>query len=235
MKHYVQLTSCLVSLWPAKMAGVTEAKRSFWALVNQWKAKKSATLTLKSVNGDLRVSFSVSLGQHDDSELTHQKTRHPLKRGASPSKQRRRQRRAADPAVQLRAEAHGAAQVAAESYAEEADVETLRSEKPDTKSPMVPSPEKEAIREELVDEPGGDGFCEFVEIPHDFGTPDYDHDFEKTKKAEEILSKTDRCCFCGYKCPTPNQLENGGRIFGVLQNLWDHIENDHPKEFEWLG
>ena len=60
-----------MSLWPVKIAGVTEAKRSFWALVNQWKAKKSATLTLKSVNGDLRVSFSVSLGQHDDSEPTH--------------------------------------------------------------------------------------------------------------------------------------------------------------------
>ena len=100
------------------MAGVTEAKRSFWALVNQWKAKKSATLTLKSVNGELRVSFTASLGQHDDSEPTHQKTRHPLKRGASASKQRRKQRRAADPAVQLRAEAHAAAQETAEPDAE---------------------------------------------------------------------------------------------------------------------
>ena len=224
-----------MSLWPVKMAGVTEAKRSFWAFVNQWKAKKSATLTLKSVNGDLRVSFSVSLGQHDDSEPTHQKTRHPLKRGASSSKQRRKQRRAADPAVQLRAEAYAAAQEASEYDAEEADVETLRSEKPDIKSSLAPSPEKEAIREELVDEPGSDGFCEFVEIPHDFGTPEYDHDLEKVKKAEQILSQTDRCCFCAYKCPSPNQLENGGRLFGVLQILWDHIENDHPKGFEWLG
>ena len=224
-----------MSPWSVKMAGVAEAKRSFWALVNQWKPQKSATLTLKSVNGDLRVAFSVSLGQHDDSEPTHQKTRHPLKRGASSSKQRRKQRRAADPAVQLRAEAHAAAQVAAESDAEEADVETLRSEKPDNRPSLAPSPEKEAIREELVEEPGSDGFCEFVEIPHDFGTPEYDHDLEKVKKAEQILSQTDRCCFCAYKCPSPNQLENGGRIFGVLQNLWDHIENNHPKGFEWLG
>ena len=61
------------------MACVAEAKRSFWALVNQWKAKKSATLTLKSVNGDLLVAFNVNLGQHDDKEQTHEKIRRPLK------------------------------------------------------------------------------------------------------------------------------------------------------------
>ena len=100
---------------------------------------------------------------------------------------------------------------------------------------MVPSPEKEVSREELVDEPGGDGFCGFVEIPHDFGTPDYDHDFEKTKEAEKILSQTDRCCFCAFQCPLPAQQENGKRLFGILENLWDHIENEHPKGFDWLG
>ena len=94
----------MVSLWLVKMASVNEAKRSFWALVNHWKSKKSATLTLKSVNGDLRVSFNVNLGQHDDKESEHQKTHRPLKRGAPSSKQRRKQQRAADPAVKLRAE-----------------------------------------------------------------------------------------------------------------------------------
>ena len=90
------------------MASVKEAKRSFWTLVNMWKAKKSASLTLKSVNGDLKVSFSVNLGQHDDTQPTHQKT---PRRGTSSRKQRRnrKQRRAADPAVQLRAQAHAAA------------------------------------------------------------------------------------------------------------------------------
>ena len=187
----------MVSLWLVKMASVNEAKRSFWALVNHWKSKKSATLTLKSVNGDLRVSFNVNLGQHDDKESKHQKTQCPLKRGAPTSKQRRKQRRAADPAVKLRAEAHAAAQAAAEAGAEkEADVETLRDEKQvNVKPPLVPTPEKEVVREELGDEPDGDGFCGFVEIPHDFGTPDYDHDLEKVKEAEKIMSQTDRCCF----------------------------------------
>ena len=226
-----------MSLWPAKMASVQEAKRSFWALVNQWKAKKSATLTLKSVNGDLKVFFNVNLGQHDDSEPTRQNTHRPLKREASSSKQRRKQRRAADPAVQLRAEAHAADQAAAEAGAEkEADVETLRDEEQFIiKSPIVPSPEKEVLREELGEEPVGDGFCGFVEIPHDFGTPDYDHDLEKVKEAENILSQTDRCCFCTFQCPLPNHQESGKCIFGILETLWDHIENEHPLGFEWLG
>ena len=226
-----------MSLWLLKMASVNEAKRSFWALVSHWKAKKSATLTLKSVNGDLRVSFNVNLGQHDDNESEHQKTHRPLKRGASSSKQRRKQRRAADPAVQLRAQAHAAGCSAAEAVSEqETDVETLRDEKQFiTKSPIESSPEKEVVREELGDEPVGDGFCGFVEIPHDFGTPDYDHDLEKVKEAEKIMSQTDRCCFCTFQCPLPNQQESGKRLFGILETLWDHIENKHPLGFEWLG
>ena len=236
------------------MACVTEAKRSFWALVNQWKAKKSATLTLKSVNGDLTVAFSVNLGQHDDKEPTYQKTCHPLKRGASSSKQRR-QHRAADPAVRLRAEAHAAAQAAAEAGAEEAEVETLRSEKSHIKSPLALSPEKEAIREEvdegevekppLVEEraqvPQRQLLREhraLIEVPHDFAdraNNDYEHDFEKTKEAEKLLSERDRCCFCHeYECPPPTPLENNDRILGILQSLWDHIELSHSQAFEWL-
>ena len=215
------------------MACVAEAKRSFWALVNQWKAKKSATLTLKSVNGDLTVAFSVNLGQHNEKEPT--KTCPPLKRGASSSKQRRKQKRAADPAVQLRAEAHAAAQAAAGEAEEEADIDTLRNEEAHLESSLAPSPEKEAIREELfesvVEKPP------FLEVPHDFedrANNDYEHDFEKTKEAEKILSE-DRCCFCNYECPPPTPQENGERFLGILQQCWDHIEESHPLAYEWLS
>ena len=236
MKQFYLLATYLWSLWSVKMASVAEAKRSFWTLVNLWKAKKSATLTLKSVKGDLRLSFSVSLGQHEHEKPEDKKSRQSLKRDASSSKQRRKQRRAADPAVQLRAEAHAAAQAqAAASVAEEAEVETLRSEKPAEKPPLAPSPEKEPVREELVDEPGDDGFCEFVEVPDDFGTPDYDYEPEKVEKAMKILSQRNRCCFCVYECPIPKQQESGKRLFGVLEDLWDHIENEHPRAFDWLG
>ena len=223
-----------MSLWHVKMASVTEAKRSFWALVNQWKAKKSATLTLKSVNGDLKVAFSVNLGQHDDSEPTNQKTHRPLKRGASSSKQRRKRKRAADPAVQLRAEAHAAAQAAAGEAEEEADIDTLRNEEAHLVSSLAPSPEKETIREELfesvVEKPP------FLEVPHDFedrANNDYEHDFEKTKEAEKILSE-DRRCFCNYECPAPTPQENSERFLGILQQCWDHIEESHPLAYEWL-
>ena len=221
------------------MACVAEAKRSFWALVNQWKAKKSATLSLKSVNGDLRVAFSVNLGQHDDKEPTNQKTRRPLQRGASSSKQRRKQHRAADPAVKLRAEAHAAAQAATEAVAEEAEVETLRSEKRCTNSALLPSPEKEAIREEVVEDVVEKPSFKLVEVPHDFedrANNDYDHDFEKTKEAEKLLSERDRCCFCEYECPPPTQQENDDRTMnGVLESLYDHIELSHPIAYEWLS
>ena len=140
-------------------------------------------------------------------------------------------------AASLRAAAHAATQAAAEAGAEkEADVETLRDENHVTiKPPLAPSPEKVVAREELGDEPGGDGFCGFVEMPHDFGTPDYDHDLEKVKEAEKIMSQTDRCCFCTFQCPLPNQQESGKRFFGILETLWDHIEHEHPLGFEWLG
>ena len=149
--------------------------------------------------------------------------------------------------MKLRAEAHAAAQAAAEAGAEaadaeeadaeEADVETLRSEKSNIKSSLAPSPEKEAIREEVVldvvEKPP------LVEDPHDFAdraNNDYEHDFEKTKEAEKLLSERDRCCFChDYECPPPTQLENDGRCFGILQSLWDHIELSHNEAYEWLA
>ena len=100
---------------------------------------------------------------------------------------------------------------------------------------LSPSPEKEAIREDLFE-----GVVEkppFLEVPHDFedrANNDYEHDFEKTKEAEKLLSE-DRCCFChDYECPPPTQLENDDRILGILQSLWDHIELSHSQAFEWL-
>ena len=124
-----------------------------------------------------------------------QKTRHPLKRGTSSSQQRKKQRRVADPAVQLRAAAHAAAQVAAESDAEEADLQTLRSEKPDSWSSLVPSPEKEAIREELVNESGSDGFCEEAEKPSlKERFKDSIPEFEEIQEIEAIMGETNQSC-----------------------------------------
>ena len=99
---------------------------------------------------------------------------------------------------------------------------------------LAPSPEKEAIMEDLFE-----GVVEkpfFLEVPHYFedrANNDYEHDFEKTKEAEKILSK-DRCCFCDYQCPPPTQQENVDRFLGILQHCWDHVEEAHPLAYEWL-
>ena len=124
--------------------------------------------------------------------------------------------------MQLRAAAHAAAQVAAESDAEEADLQTLRSEKPDSWSSLVPSPEKEAIREELVNESGSDGFCEEAEKPSlKERFKDSIPEFEEIQEIEAIMGETNQCCLCDFKCPVEKQKK--GRLFGVLETLWELI------------
>ena len=247
------------------MAGISEAKRSFWTLIDSWKAKKSATLILKSVNGELKARLEINLGhhEHDQAKLKRKRTNK-----SCPSQQRRKERRAADPAVKTRAAARlvAAEEEVAPLPTKEAALpspEKVRSScvlkslktspvKDDTREEVVegrahvpqcqqlcehqaPSPEKEAIKEDLFE-----GVVEkppFLEVPHDFedrANNDYEHDFEKTKEAEKILSE-DRCCFCNYECPAPTPQENGERFLGILQQCWDHIEKSHPLAFEWLS
>ena len=73
----------------------------------------------------------------------------------------------------------------------------------------------------------------------DRATNDYNAEnyIEKIKEAEKILRETDMCCFCDYKCPPPSRQENDDResSFGVLQSLWDHIEDSHQLAYEWLS
>ena len=66
---------------------------------------------------------------------------------------------------------------------------------------------------------------------------DYDHDLEKVDEAVKILGKTDKCCFCDYKCRTPTEQEEKDceSGFGVLDSLWDHIEEAHALAYEWLS
>ena len=248
------------------MAGISEAKRSFWTLIDSWKAKKSATLILKSVNGELKARLEINLGhhEHDQAKLKRKRTNK-----SCPSQQRRKERRAADPAVKARAAARlvvaaeeevaplptkEAAMPSPEKVRSSCVLKSLKTSpvKDDTREEVVegrahvpqcqqlcehqaPSPEKEAIKEDLFE-----GVVEkppFLEVPHDFGdraNNDYEHDFEKTKQAEKILSE-DRCCFCDYECPPPTQQENGDRFLGILQHCWDHVEEYHPLAYEWLA
>ena len=134
------------------MAGIAEAKKSFWTLIDSWKAKRSATLTLKSVNGELRARLEINLGhhEHDQAKLTTKRPKKPC-----PSQQRRKERRAADPAVKARAAAHlavVAAEEAAHLPAQEAALlspEKVRSSCALTA--LKTSPVKDEAREEIVE------------------------------------------------------------------------------------
>ena len=89
-------------------AGVGVALNSFWTLVNNWKTGSNSELTLKSENGRLSVTLSADLGVWEppgpppmksstsDASRGHQGPR----KGAGPSRQRRRERRAAERAAE---------------------------------------------------------------------------------------------------------------------------------------
>ena len=80
------------------MAGVERAKRALWSLLRSYNAKGSAKLTVTTVKGKLKVILEESF---DVQPIAVKAPKRP-----SPSQLRRKERRAADPAVQQRAAQH---------------------------------------------------------------------------------------------------------------------------------
>ena len=214
------------------MAGVERAKRALWSLLRSYNAKGSAKLTVTTVKGKLKVILEESF---DVQPIAVKAPKRP-----SPSQLRRKERRAADPAVQQRA---------AEYQTRGAPVETgevLASPEKERASsalnPLQTSPVKDDVREEFEAEVEEEvEHRPLLEVPADYedrannDTWDWDANQVKVEEAEKLLRETDRCCFCDFDCQTPSAQENEGRLFGVLQSLWDHIELSHPLAFEWLG
>ena len=214
------------------MAGVESAKKALWALLRSLNAGGTAKLTVTTAKGKLKVILEESFTQHSN-VLASTK---PPKR-ASPSQLRRKERRAADPAVRQRAAQHEAQEAAPASEMEEALPSPEKVRCNSALNTLKTSPVKDNFREEIDEEvvekrPRVDVPCDF----EDRSNSDYEHDFEKTKEAEKLLRETDRCCFCEYECPPSTQQENNGRFSnGVLESLWDHIELSHPVAYEWLS
>ena len=101
-------------------AGVGGALKHFWTLVNNWEHKQNAELRLNCENGHLLVNYSVDLGlwvpptprpPSDSASKGHQGPR----RGVGPSRQRRRERRAADKAASTGTKDAATEEVAAKS------------------------------------------------------------------------------------------------------------------------
>ena len=103
---------------------------------------------------------------------------------------------------------------------------------------LATSPVKDNAREDVVEEVVEEHPQEVV--PPDFedrANNDYYHDLEKVDKVVKILGETDKCCFCEYDCPSPSEQEEKDREsgFGILDSLWDHIEQSHPLAYEWIS
>ena len=45
------------------------------------------------------------------------------------------------------------------------------------------------------------------------------------------MSKEDKCCLCEFKISDPNPQE--GRLCGLLESMWNHIEECHSEE-DWF-
>ena len=228
----LQITKSLIQIYQSEMAGVERAKRALWSLLRTFKVQGSAKLTVSTAKGKLKVILEESF---DVQPTAIKATKRP-----SPSQLRRKERRAADPAVQQRAAEHQAQVAAIETGEVLASPEKERASSAFT--PLETSPVKDDVREETETEPEEEVEKRpRVEVPEDYEDRanndlwDWDANQEKVKEAEKLLRDTDRCCFCDFDCPPPSEQENKGRLFGVLESLWGHIELSHPLAYEWLG
>ena len=97
------------------MAGVENAKKALWALLRSLNDGRTAKLTVTTAKGKLKVILEESFDKHSNVQPITS-TKSPKR--ASPSQLRRKERRAADPAVRQRAAEHGAQEAAAASEIE---------------------------------------------------------------------------------------------------------------------
>ena len=236
------------------MAGVENAKRALWTLFRSLKAGESAKLVVTTERGSLKVSLQQSFAAN--SNVNNSKTPKSAKKRSGPSRRRRKERRAADPAVQHRAAGHVSKPAAdPETSSEEGEYSEYRSPEKDRASPtsnsdLQLSSEKVVEREEVeVSVTAAEAEAEkplrpLVVVPEDYVNRNnienwqekyWDANNEKAEQAKCLMAATDQCCFCEFDCPTPSQLEEENRFNGVLDTLWDHIEINHQLEWEWLG
>ena len=137
------------------MAGVENAKRALWTLFRSLKAGESAKLVVTTERGSLKVNLQQSFAAN--SNVNNSKSPKSAKKRSGPSRRRRKERRAADPAVQHRAACHVSKPGAdLEASPEEGEYSEYRSPEKDranatSNSDLQISPEKVVVREEVED------------------------------------------------------------------------------------
>ena len=222
------------------MAGVKIAKKALGSLLRSLNAGRASKLTVTTANGKLKVCLEESFDKKSDVQPGAKSTKR-----VSPSRLRRKKRRAADPAVRQRAAEHEALEAASQI---EDSLPTPEKERcSSVLSSLQISPVKDNTREEeeaVNDHGAGEeavGKQPAYQLPQDY--QDYANfsewfwadDIKKRDEARHLMSETDRCCFCEYECPPPTQQEDESRILGNLMSMWDHIEVSHPMAHEWMA
>ena len=222
------------------MAGVKIAKKALGSLLRSLNAGRASKLTVTTANGKLKVCLEESFDKKSDVQPGAKSTKR-----VSPSRLRRKKRRAADPAVRQRAAEHEALEAASQI---EDSLPTPEKERcSSVLSSLQISPVKDNTREEeeaVNDHGAGEeavGKQPAYQLPQDY--QDYANfsewfwadDIKKRDEARHLMSETDRCCFCEYECPPPTQQEDESRILGNLMSMWDHIELSHPVAHEWMA
>ena len=222
------------------MAGVKIAKKALGSLLRSLNAGRASKLTVTTANGKLNVCLEESFDKKSDVQPGAKSTKR-----VSPSRLRRKKRRAADPAVRQRAAEHEAPDAASQI---EDSLPTPEKERCNSVfSSLQISPVKDNTREEeeaVGDHGAGEeavGKQPAYQLPQDY--QDYANfsewfwadDIKKRDEARHLMSETDRCCFCEYECPPPTQQEDESRILGNLMSMWDHIELSHPVAHEWMA
>ena len=237
------------------MAGVKIAKKALGTLLRSLNAGRASKLTVTTANGKLKVCLEESFDKKSDVQPGAKSTKR-----VSPSRLRRKKRRAADPAVRQRAAEHEALEAASQiedslptpekercnSVFSSLQISPVKDNTREEDSLQI-SPVKDNTREEeeAVDDHGAGeeavGKQPAYQLPQDY--QDYANfsewfwadDIKKRDEARHLMSETDRCCFCEYECPPPTQQEDESRILGNLMSMWDHIEVSHPVAHEWMA
>ena len=222
------------------MAGVKIAKKALGSLLRSLNAGRASKLTVTTANGKLKVCLEESFDKKSDVQPGAKSTKR-----VSPSRLRRKKRRAADPAVRQRAAEHEALEAASQIEDSLPTPEKERCSSVLSSLQMSPVKDDSREEEEAVDDHGAGeeavGKQPAYQLPQDY--QDYANfsewfwadDIKKRDEARHLMSETDRCCFCEYECPPPTQQEDESRILGNLMSMWDHIEVSHPLAHEWMA
>ena len=97
----------------AGVAGVdSRLNKALQSFLIEWKGHNSASLTLKSVKGELSVTLKMKLGRYGEKPQAGRGYQNLQRMQVGPSQFRRRERRAADPVVQKKAAEYAAAAAA---------------------------------------------------------------------------------------------------------------------------